>query len=157
VALFMVRYPQVRRHVMENTGNGPEVMDALRTAFPNYELRDEIASELGMTEDEATKVQAMRRRGMAGIIPNNPKGSKTVRAIAVTGTVEAGDVHVARSKPWLGTFLEEMGNFTGHGDAHDDIVDSVTQAIRRLHRRGGKMRTYGAELRETHAGGPARV
>lgn len=151
VALLMVRYPSCRHHVMENTGNGPEVMDALRTAFPLYELSDEIASELGMTEQERAAVQALRRRGLPGIIPNNPKGSKLARAIATTGTIEAGDVHVAE-KWWTGIFLDEMASFTGHGDAHDDIVDAATQAIRKLHRRGRSVRTSGEQQRMVRAG-----
>jgi phage terminase large subunit-like protein len=151
VALMMIRWPAVGRHYMENTGNGPEVMEALRTAYPEYVLRDEIADELGMSIEERVAVQSLRRRGMAGIIPVNPKGDKVARAIAVTGSIEAGDVHLPREALWLGTFLEEMSNFTGYGDAHDDIVDTATQAIGKLHRRGRKARTYGEELRNTRA------
>lgn len=154
LALMMIRHPKVKRHICENTGNGPEVMDALRTARPDYELSETISSALGMTEEEAEQVQALRRRGMPGIVPHNPKGNKLARALACTGAVEAGDVHVPENPlvtPWLPVFLEEMSNFTGHGDAHDDVVDSVTQAIMKLHKSTGKMRTYGEELRNTRA------
>jgi hypothetical protein len=150
VALLMVRWPKVSKHYMENTGNGPEVMEALRTSYPKYELSDDIASELGMTEDEAEAVQRLRRRGMPGIIPVNPKGDKVARAIARTGTIEAGDVHLPGRAAWLGQFLEEVSAFPN--TTHDDIVDALTQAIGKLHRRGGRgMRTYGEELRNTRA------
>ncbi len=154
LALMIVRHPSVHRHICENTGNGPEVMEALRTKRPDYVLSDIIIGVLGMTEAEAEKVQAIRRRGMPGLVPNNPKGSKLARALACTGAVEAGNVHIPESPlrtPWLPVFLEEMSNFTGHGDAHDDIVDTATQAITKLHKIGGKMRTYGEELRNTRA------
>lgn len=153
VALAMIRYPQISRHIMENTGNGPEVMDALRTAFPAYEVSDDVAGSLGMTVSEREAVQALRRRGLPGIIPNNPKGDKTVRALAISNYVEAGDVHICKSKPWFGTFIEEMSNFSGHGDPHDDIVDTLTQAVRWLHRRGRKTRTSGLEQQTVRAGG----
>lgn len=155
VALMMIRHPQVHRHFMENTGNGPEVMDALRTARPDYVLSDDIAGELGMTAAEREAVERLRRRGMPGLIPHNPKGNKLARALACTGAVEAGDVHIPENpitSPWLGVFLQEMSNFTGHGDAHDDIVDTLTQAIMKLHKSTGKMRTYVDELVNTRAG-----
>jgi phage terminase large subunit-like protein len=151
VALMMVRHPKVGRHYMENTGTGPEVMDALRTAYPNYVLSEDIIGLLGMTEEEAEKVQALRRRGMPGIIPVNPKGDKVSRAIATTGAIEAGDVHLPAFAPWLPVFLEEMSNFSGKGDAHDDIVDACTQAISKLHKLTGKLRTYADELQNTRA------
>src|SRR3974390_3180583 len=116
VALAMVRYPQVSRHVMENTGNGPEVMDSLRRAHPGYDVSDAIAGSLGMTGSEREDVATLRRRGLAGIIPHNPRGDKTGRALAVSGSVEAGDVHICKSKPWFGTFMDEMSNFSGHND-----------------------------------------
>lgn len=152
VALLMVRYPQIHRHYMENTGNGPEVMDALRTAYPAYVLSPEIIGTLGMTVAEAEAVQRLRRRGMAGIIKVDVRGDKVARALAITGAVQAGDVHIAREKPWLGTFMEEMSNFSGHGDAHDDIVDTLTQAVGKLHRRGRRTRTYVDELTSVRAG-----
>lgn len=153
VALMMVRWPKIGRHYMENTGNGPEVMDALRTAHPGYEVSTEISGELAMTAEEISAVERLRRRGMPGIIPVNPKGDKTARGIAVTGTIEAGDVHVSERAAWLPTFLEELAAFpTG---AHDDIVDSTTQAILKLRRRGkpGGARLFGEELRTTRAAG----
>jgi predicted phage terminase large subunit-like protein len=149
----MVRWPKIGRHYMENTGNGPEVMDALRTAHRGYEVSEEISGELAMTPEEKVSVENLRRRGMPGIIPVNPKGDKTARGIAVTGTIEAGDVHVSESAPWLPTFLEELAAFPN--GAHDDIVDSTTQAILKLRRKGraGGARLFGEELRTTRASG----
>jgi predicted phage terminase large subunit-like protein len=116
-------------------------------------VRDDIVSSLGMIGTERDDVAALRRRGLPGILPHNPKGDKTVRALAVSGSVEAGDVHVCKSKPWFGTFMDEMSNFSGHNDIHDDIVDALTQAVKRLQRVGRGVRTSGMEQRVVRAGG----
>lgn len=145
VALCMVRWPQITIHVMENTGNGPEVMTSLRTRTPDYELSGDIAGELQMTKGEREKVTNLRRRGLPGILPNSPQGNKLTRAIAATGAVQSGHVHVRSHNTagtpvtWLPDFLEEMAAFTGHGDTHDDIVDTTTQAINYFTGGGGGM------------------
>lgn len=156
VALCMVRWPQIRLHIMENTGNGPEVMTALRTRQPDYVLTKDIADALGMTAGERTKVQELRRRGLGGILPNSPTSDKLTRAIATTGVVQSGNVHVAASggaQLWLPDFLEEMAAFTGKGDAHDDIVDCTTQAINYfLGGGGGRIQTATDALLSVRAG-----
>lgn len=131
IALLSVRWPQATRHVVENTGNGPEVMEALTTAFPDYVVSDEMAGLLGMTEAERVQVEDLRRRGMPGLVPNTPKGSKQVRARAVAPYVEAGNVHVPAHASWLGAFLDETAAF-GTGGGHDDQVDAFSQALSKL-------------------------
>jgi predicted phage terminase large subunit-like protein len=153
VALCMVRWPQINIHVMENTGNGPEVMTALRTRKEDYVLDAGIADALGMSAAERDKVQVLRRRGLPGILPNNPKGDKLTRAIAITGAVQSGNVHVLPDELWLPDFLEEMAAFTGHGDAHDDVVDATTQAVNYfLGGGGGAIQTATDALLSVRAG-----
>lgn len=134
VALLSVRWPEVRQHVIEHAGNGPEVIEALSTPAIGYEVSDDIAGALGMTEGEREAVSILRRRGLPGIIPHTPKGSKTVRMRAVSPYVEAGDVHLPARAQWVPAFLEEVAQFP-HG-AHDDMVDAMSQALGRIHRRG---------------------
>jgi phage terminase large subunit-like protein len=150
IALITTRYPRCRRHIIENTGYGPEVMETLRTPAPGYEVSDDVAGQLGMTTDEREAVASIRRRGLSGLIPNNPKGSKAVRARAVAMYVEAGDVHLPSHAPWLGDFLEELSAFDQ--GTHDDQVDACSQALSKLHYRGiRKTRTYGEEMRAVRA------
>jgi hypothetical protein len=150
VALVTVRYPHVRRHLMENAGYGPEVMEALRTPSAGYEVSDEMAAELGMTAEEREQVSAIRRRGLSGIIPVTPKGSKIVRARAIAPYVEAGDVHLPAHAHWLSAFLDEMSAFDQ--GAYDDQVDALSQALSKMHNLGvRKTRTYGDVLRSTRA------
>lgn len=150
IALMAVRHPDVRRHVIENTGNGPEVMEALRKKHPTYEVTDEIAGALGMSEAERELVQAKRRRGIAGLIPNTPTGDKTVRARAMTGTVQQGEVHLPGRASFLGVLLEELSAFPNGG--HDDVVDALTQAVNYLDGAGGSIQTATDALLSVRAG-----
>lgn len=150
LALITVRYPRCRRHLVENAGYGPEVMDALRTPSPGYVVSDDVAAQLGMTLEERDAVSAIRSRGLSGLIPVNAKGSKVVRARAVAMYVEAGDVSLDGHAPWLGAFLEELSAFDQ--GSYDDQVDALSQALSKMHNLGvRRTSTYGAALRATRA------
>ena len=152
--LVVVRHPDCRRHLVENAGYGPEVMDALRTASPGYVVSSEIAAQLGMTAEERDAVSRIRSRGLSGLIPYSPKGSKVVRARAIVPYVEAGDVHLPSHAHWLPEFLEELSAFPEA--VHDDQVDCVSAALAKMHNLGvHKTRTFGAEMRATTAGNRA--
>lgn len=129
IALMQVRHPKIKRHVIENTGNGPEVMAELRRAKPGYKVSDTIRGLLGITDDELPHVERLLRRGMTGLLPENVKGSKTVRMRAQSPLVEAGDV-ILLDRPWAPALVNEFASFpTG---AHDDQVDMTSQALKRL-------------------------
>ena len=130
IALMAVRHPRIRMHYIENTGNGPEVMTALRMGRPGYEVSAHIAGELGMTADEIAAVTRLRRQGMGKLFPVNVKGSKSVRMRAVSGSIEGGDVYLL-DRAWTDAYLDEMAAF-GPNAAHDDQVDMTSQAIARL-------------------------
>lgn len=138
IALMSVRHPKIRRHVIENTGNGPEVIAQLRKADPGYELSDEIAGKLGMTEDERDKVQKLLRRGMNGIVPENVKGKKTVRMRAYSPLLEGHHVHVPEGATWTGLLIDEASAFPN--GAHDDQIDAMSQALKRLSNAPAKAR-----------------
>lgn len=130
IALMQVRHPNLRYHLIENTGNGPEVITELRMARPEYVLSLDVASQLGMTEAERAAVEAMRRRGMSGLIPITvPQESKRSRMRAVTPSIEAGDVHLPAYASWLGSYLEELSAFPN--GTHDDQVDFTSQLLSR--------------------------
>lgn len=130
IALMAVRWPKVRRHVVENTGYGPEVIEELRRADKTYEVSDEIAGQLGMTIAERAAVQGLIRRGLMGLIPQTVIGPKEVRARAHLGTLEAGNVHLPMDADWTGAFLDEMAAFPN--GTFDDQVDTWSQAMKRL-------------------------
>ena len=130
IALMQVRHPTIRRHYLENTGNGPEVRTALTTARKDYVLSDDIAGHLGMTETEREKVQALRRRGMNGILMFTPKGEKMARMRAYSGYVESGDVHLWRKMPGIAVFIDEFAAMPN--GSHDDQIDMTSQALKIL-------------------------
>jgi predicted phage terminase large subunit-like protein len=69
---------------------------------------------------------------IAGLKPINPKDSKVARASAVTPEVESGNVYLPLPSqyPWVADLISEVRAFpTG---AHDDQVDTLTQALNEL-------------------------
>ncbi len=56
-----------------------------------------------------------------------PKGGKVSRVNAVSPAIESGHVFLPQGEPWLEAFLEQWTAFPA--SAHDDMVDSSTQAL----------------------------
>jgi predicted phage terminase large subunit-like protein len=83
-------------------------------------------------------VIAELKRTTSGIIPVEPVGSKTHRAVdasramSVVAQCEAGNLYLPHPHlaKWVDKFIEEFANFPL--GKHDDQVDACTQAIRKL-------------------------
>lgn len=75
-------------------------------------------------------IQTLKDSTRLPIKPIEPKGSKEARAHAVTARIENGNVFIPEKAPWLDIFILETAEFPF--SAHDDIVDTVTQALNRL-------------------------
>ena len=106
----------------------PELKRATRAAYD----RDHPTAVL--IEDKASGQSLIQelRRGDPGqpklpILPWKADVSKVARANAVTPLIEAGLVHLPESAPWLHDYIEELSGFPAA--AHDDQVDSTTQAL----------------------------
>lgn len=76
-------------------------------------------------------IQVLRGR-VGGLIAENPTESKEARANAVSPFIQAGDVELPdpRIAPWIAGFVEECAAFPN--GAHDDQVDTATQALATL-------------------------
>lgn len=89
---------------------------------------------LKLVEDKANgpAVISMLGRTVPGIVPEEPDGSKTARAAAVSPLQEARNLWLPSPElaPWVGEFIEECAGFP-HAK-HDDDVDAMTQALKRL-------------------------
>jgi predicted phage terminase large subunit-like protein len=87
-----------------------------------------------LIEDKANgpAVIDVLRKSIPGIIPIEPDGSKLARAYAVTSYWEASNVFLPHpaDAAWITHYVHELTRFPAA--AHDDQVDSFTQAIRRL-------------------------
>lgn len=89
---------------------------------------------LKIVEDKAngTAVIASLKHRIAGIVPEEPQGSKEARARAVSPLVEAKNVYLPAPgiAPWVGALIEECAGFPTA--TNDDQVDALTQALNRL-------------------------
>jgi predicted phage terminase large subunit-like protein len=67
---------------------------------------------------------------LSGVVVVKPDGGKEARAHAAEPQVAAGDVYLLEGAAWLQRYVDEMAVFPK--GAHDDIVDSTTQALNHL-------------------------
>lgn len=129
IATMTVRHPECRRHLIENTGNGPEVITELRDGDPTFVLTDAIADKVGVHPDERNAVQALVRRGLRGLVPKSPKESKLVRARRIIPDIEGGHVTLLEGRAFSNAIVDEWAAFPPKAGGHDDIVDATTQGI----------------------------
>jgi predicted phage terminase large subunit-like protein len=91
---------------------------------------------LKIVEDKANgpAVIASLRHKVAGIVPEEPQGSKEARASAIAPLVEAGNVWLPQASlpgaAYVGDLIEECAGFPTA--TNDDQVDALTQALNRL-------------------------
>lgn len=156
IALCAIRHPYVTRHYVENTGNGPEVIAELRAGQKDYVITDEQAGGHGMTEVERAAVQALMRRGLAGVLPVNPKGDKQVRARAESGLLEGGSCHLIEGDPGALALVNEAAAFPN--GANDDMVDAWSQAMSKLARGHASVQASSGQVPNARASAmPART
>lgn len=73
-------------------------------------------------------VYQMLRQKVPGMIGYNPHGkSKVARASGIIPVVEAGNVYLPQSAPWLESFINEFSLFPA--SKNDDMVDAISMAI----------------------------
>lgn len=134
IALMAVRYPALKRHYIENSGNGPDLKKQLAKADPKYVVSEKESGRLGMTEDERRAVEALIRRGMSRLILVTPVGAKPIRARAVSGIAESGHVHLPNNYPEALRFVDEASEFPN--GVNDDQVDAWSQAMSQMESNG---------------------
>jgi predicted phage terminase large subunit-like protein len=91
-----------------------------------------------LVEDKASGqslIQELRRDTILSIVPIKVDTDKVARAFAVTPLVEAGRVFLPEGMGWTADYISSLGTFPNA--AHDDDVDSTTQALAYLSRGGG--------------------
>ena len=72
-------------------------------------------------------VYQMMSKKVPGLIGFKPEKSKEARASGVVPLVEAGNVYLPASAPWLDGFINEFSLFPA--SKNDDMVDALTMAI----------------------------
>lgn len=71
---------------------------------------------------------------MLDVFDITPMGDKFTRALPVSAAWLDGRVRVPDKATWMRAFLDEVGTFTGVGDAHDDQVDVLAHGWNALYR-----------------------
>jgi predicted phage terminase large subunit-like protein len=83
-----------------------------------------------LVEDQASGqslIQELKYQSALPITPVKVDRDKLARAQAITPLIEAGKVFLPRHASWVSEYVNELAAFpTG---AHDDAVDSTTQAL----------------------------
>jgi predicted phage terminase large subunit-like protein len=106
-----------------------------RVEFPELKvmvstLGEQFGANVVLVEDKASGqslIQELQRDTKLPIKPIKADTDKVSRAYAVTPIMETGRVFLPESAPWLADFVDSMASFPNA--AHDDDVDSVTQAL----------------------------
>lgn len=120
-----------------------------KTADAVKKLRNiEPVSREILIEDKANgpAVIDFLKQEVFGILPIEPDGSKLARAHAVTSVWEARNVFLPHPDycPWVKSMVNELTAFPAA--AHDDWVDMMTQALRRLYPLFGRIKISAAAL-----------
>jgi len=125
-------------------GNGFYLIDVWkrRVEFPELKamvaaLGEQYGPHAVLVEDKASGqslIQELQRDTRLPILPIKVDSDKVSRAFAVTPTIEAGRVLLPEGAPWVADYVDTMAGFPRV--AHDDDVDSTTQALNYLVRMG---------------------
>lgn len=126
-----------------------DTLKAVTTLRKKWPMNREI-----LIEDKANgpAVIDVLKKTVAGIIPIEPDGSKLARAHAVTSYWEALNIWIPDESiaPWIRVFVNELTSFPAA--AHDDQVDAMTQALRRLYPVFGRLNISQAVINKALAG-----
>ena len=100
-----------------------QTLDAIRMAQTLYPNAQRV-----LIEDKAngTAIIDVLQREMF-CIPVNPKGGKEARVNAISPAIESGHVFLPEDAPWLEAYIDQFSAFPA--GAHDDMVDSTSQAL----------------------------
>lgn len=109
-----------------------------RLTFPDLKKKAvDLAEKWGcfevLVEDASSGigiVDELKRDTLLAIKPVRPVGGKYERALAVSALIEQGLALLPKTAVWLSDFLDEVCAFPE--GAHDDIVDSLSQALKYL-------------------------
>jgi predicted phage terminase large subunit-like protein len=109
-----LEYPDLRR----------KVIALAQVRRPATILIEDAGPGMNLLQD----LQHSMPTGLNRPIGVKPEGSKVERMAAQSAKIEAGQVNLPKSAPWLGDFLSELLAFPN--GRHDDQVDSVSQFLR---------------------------
>lgn len=106
--------------------NFPETIEAFKNMAVKW---PQARRKLVEDSANAPALVASLHREVPGIVPIKPKGSKDARLSAVAPAIESGNVYIPEFKraKWVIDLVEECATFPNA--AHDDTVDTLSQAL----------------------------
>lgn len=127
-------------------GSAYYLLDLVRGQFEFARLRREVidlhrrhpetVTLIEETDTGRALAQDLRNNGDLRPILDPPRFDKTARIEAQSARFEAGEVLLPRAADWLNAYVSELVAFPS--GAHDDQVDSTSQALRYLTRGRGQ-------------------
>ena len=111
-------------HVLRRRMEYPELKDAV------WEQALRFKATTVLIEDKSSGtalIQELRREGLPGLTPYEPKMEKIMRMHSVTSTIENGFVHLPEKANWLDEYRHELATFPK--GKYDDQCDSTSQAL----------------------------
>ena len=115
-----LQYPELRRRIARLAAQHNVQTILIENAGPGMALLQDLWNDLP--------------QGMPRPLGPKPEGSKLDRMVAQSAKIEAGQVLLPREAGWLDAFLLELLAFPN--GRHDDQVDSVSQFLTWISRRG---------------------
>ena len=107
--------------------NFPTTLQAIKDMKAKHKNVERI-----FIEDKAngSAIISMLHNIIPGCIPINPSGGKVARVNAVSAAIESGNVHLPNGKAFTFDFVDQCSKFPN--GSHDDMVDSMSQALNRF-------------------------
>ena len=121
------------RYLVDQVRGRMDFMSALRALRMMTEKYPQARAKYIEDKANGPAVISAMKNEIQGLIPVNPQGSKTARAIAVTPMLEAGNVYLKRGAKFSEELMDEAAMFPG--GKNDDMVDAMTQALSQTERR----------------------
>ena len=75
-------------------------------------------------------IQTLQREGVMGVVGVPAVGSKYSKAEDASFYIEAGNVYLPKDKKFVWEFIDQCASFPN--GKHDDMVDCMTMAVKRL-------------------------
>jgi predicted phage terminase large subunit-like protein len=116
-----------------------KVIDHARAYQADVVIVENKSSGMALIDD-------LRRSGeIATLVAFDPESDKVTRMATQSAKVEGGQVHLPASAPWLDEFRAELLQFPK--GRYDDQVDSLSQFLAWIAKRGGIFNVYWPDLR----------
>lgn len=124
------------RHQVRGQWSFSKTKDVLRGEVTRDEYQQAASNVFIEDKANGTAIIDDLRHEVGGLIPVSvPQDSKAARARSISGYVESGNVYIPANADWADGFIDECAVFPK--GAHDDQVDTLSQALRQMLARMG--------------------